>query len=280
MYRAVSAGANVSNSALRGKLILAAVAACAFSFPSALRASVATFAQFEENTGSSDANVFAYLDNGAISDAELVTDPNGVVGGSIPVTFTYLSQTDLPPDLQGPQAATLTLTSSTVEDVSNTFPFNYQEFDESGATDDILTITRDTPAGEGDGSKTDLLTVEFYGVLAGVNGGTNPNLIAGTSDGDLPVAYSSDFLNFASNAAADFNVAFTSWTTDSDGNGLEDSSADDYFASATAAAAGTFDVDLTAVTNVPEPATLALATTALLPILLRRRRSDSKSHRA
>ncbi|HEX4053343.1 MAG TPA: hypothetical protein VHX86_03675 [Tepidisphaeraceae bacterium] len=277
MRRTISAGTNRSNSTRRGKIILAAVVASAFGLPSALRASVVTFAQFEQNTGSSNANVFAYLDNGANSDAELVTDPSGDVGGSIPVTFTYLSQAGLPADLQGPQAATLTLMSSTTEAVLPSFPFDYQEFDDSGALPDVLTITRDTPAAEGGGSRTNLLTVDFIGVLDGVGGGTNPNLIAGASDGGgLAVAYSSDFLNFGLDAAADLNVAFTSWTTDSDGNGLE-LSGDQYFASAAAAGAGTFDVNPASVTILPEPATLALAATALLPMLLHRRRRSKRS---
>jgi len=253
---------------------LPAAAAIAFgllAMPCASRASVVTFAQFQQATGSSNANVFAYLDNGATSDAELVTDPSGVVGGSIPVTFTYLSQAGLPADLQGPQQATLTFTASTTEDAESGDGFDYQIFNESGTLQDVLTITRDTPAAEGNGSRTDLLTAYFYGALTGVAGFTTPQFLAGDED-DLGVEYLSDFFNFGSDAQEDFNLAFSSWTTDSNGDGLQFSSADDYFASATAAGVGTFDVDPTMVTVVPEPASLMAVTIAGLPILLRRRR--------
>src|SRR5580704_9855124 len=59
-----------------------------------------TFAQFVEATPSSNANQFAYVDNGASADAVLTTESNGVTGVAIPVTFTYLSFAGtLPADL-------------------------------------------------------------------------------------------------------------------------------------------------------------------------------------
>jgi hypothetical protein len=250
--------------------ILAVAAGALLALPAGVSASVVTFAQFEENTGSSDANLFSYLDNGAAGDAE-------ITGESIPVTFTYLSQTGLPPDLQGPQAATLTITASTIGAESSFGGGVFgQTFDQSGALNDVLTITRDTPAVEGNGSRTDLLTADFTAVLYGPLGFTIPNLVASTN-GMLTLSYSSDFLNFGSDATADFNLAFSSWTTTSDGNGLEASPSDSYFATATAAAAGTFDVDSGSITIVPEPAGLAIAMLALCPMLLRRRRRSIAS---
>lgn len=250
-----------------GSFLLSAcalIALVAFVRPAELRASVITFAQFEQATGSGNSNLFAYIDNGPTGNAELVTDPLGDIGGEIPVTFTYLDLPGLPADLQGPQAAMLSLTASTTAPASTGSPFVGQDFTGVGNTIPTLTITRDTPAAEGSGSRTDLLTVEFLGFLFGFDGSTNPSLISGASE-DALMGYESDFVNFVGNAvgASDMNVAFTSWTTNADSNGLEFSSvpADHYFASATAAAAGTFDVNTTAI---PEPRLMGLLAAATI----------------
>jgi hypothetical protein len=240
-----------------------------------------TFAQFEQATQSSDANEFDYVDNGASSDAELTTDNDGVVGVSIPVIFTYQTLNGtLPADLQGPQQATLTLTSSTTAGVSVISAFGKQLGDQqifgNGNATDTLSITRDTPAAEGSGSMTNLLTMTFTGDLLGDIGSRTPTLSGSTTEGNT-VTYTSDFITFSPSADDDFNMAFTSWTTTADGNGLEESGIkdDSYFASATAAGAATFDSTLTPiVTSIPEPAGGSVAAAlGLLAVMLRRRRA-------
>ncbi|HUB27775.1 MAG TPA: hypothetical protein VL992_20295 [Tepidisphaeraceae bacterium] len=227
------------------------------------RASVITFAQFQEATGAANENLFAYLDNSPASgESELATDPSGNVGGAIPVTFSYGGIAGLPADLQGPQAATLSLTLTSNDSAGSFVGLDAQEFDSPGVLG-LLTITRDTPAAEGSGTQTDLLSVGFLaGELYGVDGSTNPTLIAGDSDG-LPILYASDFLNFTNlGNDDDLNLAFTSWTTTFNGNGLEIGT-DGFFFPATAAAAGVFDIDSGSV-SIPEPDALAALVGALL----------------
>ncbi|HEY1921485.1 MAG TPA: hypothetical protein VGG44_01870 [Tepidisphaeraceae bacterium] len=268
-------------SAITGKLSLAALfaaatfAATTFVSPRAASASVVTFAQFEEATGAANSNAFAYLDNGSNSDSQLDSDPTNP-GGAIPVTFTYLNQSGLPADLQGLQNAMLTLTSSTIGPVSTLAVFTGQDIDESGSLEDVLTITRDTPAAEGNGARTDLLTMNFTGILFGLSGTATPQLLGNTSGvAASTVLYSSDFFSFTSSTQRDYSLTFSSWLTNSDGNGLEDSATDNYFASATAAGVGTFDSDVVSVTTgIPEPATLAMAA-MFAPMLLRRRKRSA-----
>jgi hypothetical protein len=219
-----------------------------------------TFAQFVQATPNPDSNQFAYVDNGPTSDAQITTQSGGVNGVSIPVIFTFLAFTgSLPADLRGGQQATLTLTSSTTEAVQTATVFGetlgHQQVFGNGSATDTLTITRDTPAAEGNGGRTDLLTMSFTGSLLGELGDTTPSLTGNTSDGDT-VSYSSDFFSIAPTAADDFNMAFSSWATADTGAGLSLSSTagDAYFASATAAGTATFDSSVTpVVTSVPEP---------------------------
>ena len=208
---------------------------------------------------------FTYTNNGVGHDAEFTTTT------SVPVDFTYLSVNGvLPADLQGVQNATLTLTSSTIEPVQ-TFGsiLAMQEVNGTGATVDLITITRDTPAAEGSGSRENLLTVSFTDELLGQIGGETPQLSADSSLGDL-VNYTSDFVNIANATQRDFSLTFSSWTTDSSNLGLEVDPSDNFFQSAAAAGAGTFD----AAAAIPEPSSLVIAAAALLGVLplLRKRR--------
>ncbi len=71
----------------------------------------------------------------------------------------------MPADLTGNQDATLAMTSSSTGNASvlggivGTQTFNGQT--------NTITITRDTPAAEGTGTKTNLLTITFTGTLLG-----------------------------------------------------------------------------------------------------------------
>jgi hypothetical protein len=245
-------------------------------------ASIITFAQFQETATGSDANQFAYLNNGPAADADLVTDPSGVPGAAIPVTFNYLSLTStLPADLQGQQNATVTLTSSTTSAAATGFggSIGDEPITGDGGLTDVLSITRDTPAAEGAGSRTNLLTMTFTGQLFGAVGGLTPQL-----GGDSPtftVTYTSDFLSFTGSTQRDYSMAFTSWTTTAadanNGLGLE-IAADNYFESATAAGSATFDSSaVSTVTIVPEAATSSSMIWALFPLLACRRHVTENS---
>jgi hypothetical protein len=276
LYRSLA----VLSGAMTAAILFAAGGAQAASSPF-------TFAQFEQATHSANANQFEYVDNGpgAGNDAELTTAVNGEVGVSIPVIFTFLTLNGtLPADLQGEQDATLTLTSSTVEPVSVVTAFGRQISDQevfgNGNATDTLSIIRDTPAAEGTGSQTDLLTMTFTASLLGSLGDRTPSLSGDTGSGDV-VTYASDFISISSTAEDDFNIAFTSWTSILDGDGLERSATagDNYFASATAAGAGTFDSTLTPVvtSSTPEPAVATIGMAAGIMMLLLRRRHAARA---
>jgi hypothetical protein len=144
----------------------------------------------------------------------------------------------------------------------------------TGDLTDTLAITRDTPASEGTGSRTNLLSLTFTGQLFGEIGGLTPQLSGSTSA--YTVDYTSDFLSFAGSTERDYAITFTSWTTDAndanDGLGLMPST-DNFFEAATAAGSGTFDSNV--VTVAPEAATFASMLGASFSLLLRRRRTLS-----
>ncbi|HTV47920.1 MAG TPA: PEP-CTERM sorting domain-containing protein [Phycisphaerae bacterium] len=251
----------------------AAVATLVLSCPSTATATVVTFAQFDQ---SSSGNPFYYDDVPSAGDAELITS-NGVISNgtytviSIPVSFTFL--VPMPADLTGPQQATLKLISSTESKVYDPWSPTYasgsyssQQFLGNGALADILTVTRDTAAAEGTGNKTNLLTMDYTGQIAGKISSVTPQLSGNTVLGNT-VTYTSDFMNFANSTQQDFSLTFSSWTTLNGGGGLQVDTEDQYYDSAYAAGAATFDVQAT----VPEPGTLSLATFGLAGILLRRK---------
>ena len=232
-------------------------------------ASVITFAQFHESA-TTNANLFDYVNN--TTSAVFDTNP-GTLGAGIPVVFSYETVNGvLPADLQGPQNAILTLTSNTsLPAVQVTGSIATEQI---GTTSSLaeLTITRTTPAAEGGGNRTNLLSMAFDGTLLGMIGGVTPQF-SGNSNLGNTVTYSSDFLNFSSSTEQNFSLTYTSWTTNSsdsnNGLGLEIGPGS-FFEPATATGAGTFDASSASV--VPEPATLALAFTTIFPLLARRPR--------
>lgn len=229
-----------------------------------------TFAQVESASTNLTSENYAYVNNGVGSDAEFGSFSGGTVGASIAVDFTFLQQLGvLPTDLQGVQNATLTLTSSTTKLVTPAGGgiVASQAIDGSGAVKtDVLKITRDAAASEGNGARTNLLTMTFTGNLIGVVGGVTPDLFGDTALGNT-VTYSSDFLNFSGATEEDFNLALSSWdplVTPPAGLGIN---ADGYFNSANAAGAGTFDFQ-GAATVIPEPNSAGLAAFAGVLLVL------------
>jgi hypothetical protein len=257
----------------RAALNVACAAALGLATSASAVTTPVTFAQFSQTTNSLNANQFEYLDNGPSADSQFVST-NGTTS-AIPVVFDYLTITNsLPADLQGPQNATLTLQASSTSPVQSVAFLGQtlvaQPINNSGSLTDILTITRDTPAAEGNGTKTVLLQVDFTGILGGSLGTRTPELQGTSNNGDV-IVYSSDFLNFSGTAANDYNIAFTSWIS-GDGGGLEQSGSDSYYASGTAAGAGSFDTTFTPSIGFPEPGSLSLLGVGAGALLSRRRR--------
>ncbi len=240
----------------------AAIAALLGTTPA--HAAVVTFAQYEEAVSTSNANLFTYTETGTSSTGGTAK----LTSVSIPVTFSFESLPGLPADLQGPQAATLTLTTSTSAAVTNaTAPAVAQQpFNLVGS--DTLTITRNTPAAEGTGPKTNLLTMTFTGTLNAQDGGGTAQLTGQTALG-FAVNYSSNFVTFNSPTVQDYSLNFTSWTTTADSGGVEFDSTSNFFKTATAAGTGSFDTNSV---SVPEPVSAALVLGSL-GLLVRRRRS-------
>jgi hypothetical protein len=238
--------------------------AFAWAVPTAKAAPI-TFAQFQQ-AATTQPSGFAYLDKPTPnSDAEFVTQYNGVNQAPIPVIFNYLSLFGaVPSDLQGPQAAMLTVTSSTTQPVVTAFhTLGDQQTLGDGTLSDVLTLTRDTPAAEGANTRTNLLTMTFTGQIVGALGGRTPQL-SGDTDLDYTVVFTSDFLSFTAGAEQDFSLTFTGWTTLADSNGLEIDLLDNYFQTAFTQGTGTFDSSTLPSVNSPEPAGLATAAVAAL----------------
>ena len=259
----------VSNCALFGALSVAVFLAMAN--PSSARATTLTFAQFSE--ADPGGNLFSYVDNVAGGNSQFGTSTGGPLGAAIPVNFTYLTMGgSLPADLTGNQAATLSMTStSTSAVISGSIPglpgvtFGAQQFPQ--VQTNTISIIRNTPAGEGNNTRTNLLTVTFTGQLLGTLGGRTPQYSADTGLG-FTVNYTSDFLSFNDQLEKDFSLTFSSWTNVGNGNGLA-LAASTFFASALASGAGTFDAS---VVPVPEPAAWLLGVAGLLALVAVRKR--------
>jgi hypothetical protein len=130
---------------------------------------------------------------------------------------------------------------------------------------DTLTITRNTPAAEGMGTQTNLLTVNFTGELLAGLGGDTAQLTGQTALGDT-VNYSSDFVNLSAHPA-DFSLGFTSWTALGDGAGVEYNSSTGFLNPSTAAGTGSFDISA-----VPEPTVGAILGAGVIGMMAKRRR--------
>ncbi|HEX4166395.1 MAG TPA: PEP-CTERM sorting domain-containing protein [Bryobacteraceae bacterium] len=252
-------------------------------------ADTVTFAQFTEAGGGGNDFNFVSSTNSATFSSR-----NPKTGSSIvPVYFDFLSfaATDLPLDLQGPQAAQLTFSVTTTQNAvtfGNFFDQNLYSQSASGVPNyGTIKFTRDTPDHEL--GQTNLLTVSFWATAGGLDGirkGQTATLSADNGQTDY-VQFSSSYLNFDPQSDENLALSFTSATPcftvyanvkSAKGGCTQTSSAVlNFLHSFTAAGTGTFasDPSPTSVFAVPEPGTnwlTLLGATGIGMLLLRRSR--------
>jgi len=191
------------------------------------RAQLTTFAQFFERDGDS---AFSYTSSGTAG----AGGSAGLATPNVAIYFQYLGITNLPADLAGIQNAHLAFTSFT--SLGPTVSSNGFDnvFNGSGVNSAMITITRDTPAAEGNGSRTLLLQAVFTPFVfsgSGGSGALNASSLTGT------VTFTSDFLGFQASVERDLALAFSSISP-----GLN-IGANGFFSSFKAAGTGTFSSD-------------------------------------
>src|SRR5262249_32788221 len=118
------------------------------------KAQQTTFAQFFERGGD---NAFSYASSGTAGAGGRAT----LSTQNVAIYFQYMGITNLPADLAGIQNAHLAFHSFTTLGPTVAVSGFASIFNGSGANAAEITITRDTPAAEGDGSRTVLLQAVF-----------------------------------------------------------------------------------------------------------------------
>jgi Carboxypeptidase regulatory-like domain len=164
-----------------------------------INAQTSTFAQFTQRSNSQD---YAFLNNTS-------SGTFGTVNNGSAISFTFLGVSGLPTALQGPQNATLTLSSTTTAPASASVGTRVVQPFNSTFT---IRITRDTPFN----GRSNLLTAVVTPV-----GGSNPELsgdAGATSAGftaSTPVqnvVFTSDFISFSGSTNRNLGLTFTSVT--------------------------------------------------------------------
>ena len=140
-----------------------------------------TFAQFDEGGGTG-------------SEPFTFTNSDGTFQGTTTGNFTFL----LAGAPVGPQAATITLSSSAVTPATAAGPFLVQPID--GPTN-TLSFTRTS-------DNANLLTLTFTGNFSGFDGDNSATLSGNTTSGNI-VTYTSDFLTFAGTTQRSFGLTAT-----------------------------------------------------------------------
>jgi len=234
----------------RSCFVLAAIAG--FAWAPQAQAQLTNFANYNQKTD----DPYTYTDHTTY--ATFATSP-------FLANFNYTNIVGLPADLSGTQDATVTLTSQTKTSINPVVGANVvgrsndQYFDGTGLTTitQTLTITRTTPAAEGSGTRTNLLSVVFTGDLAGRNGGFTASFAGDTILGDT-VQFTSDFLDFSNQTQDDLSIELTLLTALTQN---ADHNFNNFRGSGTGSFAGN---PAPTVQGLPEPSTLALGCVGVL----------------
>lgn len=175
--------------------VLAAAALVASATPAL--ASTETFGQFIQKTPNARLFTYTKLDSGANKKAE-------IKGTSIPVYY-LLAAAGLPADLTGLQNATLSVDFVSNLGTTGTGSSRTQLFDT--VTSGSISFVRDTAAAEGNGDRTNLLTVSFTN--AELDASQNNGSFTFKSNNDSVITFTSDFLDFSNVVSKDFSFSFS-----------------------------------------------------------------------
>jgi hypothetical protein len=160
-------------------------------------AQTSTFGQFIQKSPSARAFTYTKQDSGATKKAE-------IKGTSIPVYY-LLAAAGLPVDLAGPQNATLSVDFVSNLGTTGTGNSRTQLFDT--VTSGSITFLRTTAAAEGNGTRTNLLTVTFTN--AELDASQNNGSFTFKSNDNSVITFTSDFLDFSNVVDKDFSFSFS-----------------------------------------------------------------------
>jgi len=237
---------------LAGAALLAAAAVPAQATP-------VTFGQFIQKSPS--VRLFSYTnqDSGATRKAE-------IKGTDIPIFF-QLGVGGLPADLIDLQDAHLSVDFVSNLGTTGSGSSRVQMFDT--ATNGTISFTRDTAAAEGNGTRTNLLTVSFSNAELDASNGSGSFTFK--TNANSAITFSSDFLDFSNVLEKNFSFSFSG--SNPNFNATTGHSAGNMAFSGS----GTFASDPApqVVGGVPEPASWAmmLGGFGLLGMTLRTRKS-------
>jgi len=162
-------------------------------------AATQTFGQFIQKTPNQRGFTYTNQDSGANKKAT-------IAGAGIPIYF-QLGVNGLPADLIGLQDAHVSVdfVSNLGTQSGSSAGSRVQLFDT--ATNGTITFTRDAAAAEGNGTRTNLLTVSFSNAELDASQGNGSFTFK--SNANSVITFSSDFLDFSNVLDKDFSFSFS-----------------------------------------------------------------------